>query len=253
MESIFKKIYEIQQKGLAAVICTIIESKGSTPRKAGSKMLVYTDGSIYGTIGGGSLEFLVIKKALKALQENSSGIFDFGLEKDAGMTCGGFAKVFIEPIEVKKKLYIFGGGHIGMFLADMAQKLNFAVTIIDDRENVFTSINNDSIKTINGDFLDVLNSLTFDENSFICIATYQHKIDKLIAGYCATNPYAYLGMIGSKNKVATLKKELINEKTVSEEQFNRINTPIGIGIACQTPEEIVVSILAKLVDVRASK
>jgi xanthine dehydrogenase accessory factor len=60
-------------------------------------------------------------------------------------------------------------------------------------------------------------------------------------------------MIGSKKKVATLKKELVNEKTLSEEQFNRINTPIGIGIACQTPEEIVVSILAKLVDVRASK
>ncbi len=253
MVNIYKKIYEIQQKGLAASICTIIESSGSTPRKAGAKMIVFDDKSIYGSVGGGSLEQAVIKQAHKCLIQNSPGVFEYKFDNNEGTNCGGHTKVFIEVIEPKKRLFIFGAGHIGSFLAQIASKLNFSVTLIDDRANIFDNMTYDSIKCVNTDFTEALKSLSFDKNTFVCSATYKHAIDKTIVEHCAKLNLAYLGMVGSKSKIATIKKDILSNNIVTEDEFNKINTPIGIGIVCKTPEEIAISILAKLIDVSASE
>jgi len=250
MESIYKKISEIQQKGVSAAVCTIIESKGSTPRKSGSKMLVYNSGEIFGTIGGGSLEQLVKKQAIKLIAENNNGIFEYNLEKDAGMSCGGFNKVFIEPIKVKNKLFLFGAGHIGTFLANMASNLNFAVTLIDNRKDIYQAEDNHNVRFLNSSFNEALEVLDFDESTYVCVATYTHDLDKMIIGICAQKSLAYLGMIGSKNKIAAIKKYLLNKNILTEKEFDKVDSPMGIGIVCQTPEEIAVSILAKLIDVR---
>jgi len=119
MMDIYKKIVAIRDKGEDAALVTIVSTGGSTPRQEGAKMLVKADGSIIGTIGGGNLENLAIKEALKVIQKGQPKHLEYHLEADGetGMICGGDVKLFIEPILSTPTIYVFGGGHIGLALA----------------------------------------------------------------------------------------------------------------------------------------
>ena len=99
-------------------------------------MLVYPNGEIEGTIGGGKLEFEVIEKAKTALEKKKSVKFNFKLDTDLGMSCGGYTEVYIEPLLPQLQLYIFGAGHIGKALARYAPDFGFSLTLIDPRENI---------------------------------------------------------------------------------------------------------------------
>lgn len=248
---LFEQLHTNQQNNTPVALCTIIESKGSTPRKAGTKMLVYSSGKIFGTIGGGAFEQMVIQNALQVLAQNKPNIFEFDLQPDLAMNCGGFIKVFIEPIIGKAQLYIFGAGHIGCFLAQLAFLLDFSVTLIDNRPEVLEHISEVRYNKIAGDYLKSAEQLTYNENTFICIVTQNHESDKNLVAYCATKPHCYLGMLGSKNKIAKIKADFQTNSTLTTDQMEQINWPMGIAIAGQTPKEIAVSILAKIVDVRA--
>src|SRR5437868_9780980 len=110
MQDIFQKITEAQRKGIDVALCVIINTKGSTPRETGAKMLVYPDGGIYGTIGGGDLEKKVISNALGVLEKKEPSSFKHDLLHQHNMCCGGSVEIYIEPIMKKNKLYIFGAG-----------------------------------------------------------------------------------------------------------------------------------------------
>ncbi|MBI9067771.1 MAG: XdhC family protein [Salinivirgaceae bacterium] len=253
MNSIYKKLTQIEKSGEQAALCIVIESNGSTPRKASAKMIVYENGTIFGTIGGGNLEHLVTQEALKTIETQKPGIFDYNLILDANMNCGGFAKVYIEPIETQKQLFIFGAGHIGAFLAKISLELGFNVTLIDEREEIFNKLSDANINTINKSHNDAFNELTFNKNTFICVATHNHKYDSEIVAYCAKQAYGYLGMIGSKNKIAKIRSAYLENNILNESEMENINWPMGVNIKCETPQEIAISILAKLVDVKVSK
>jgi len=250
MESIYSELLRIEQNGIPAALCTIIESGGSTPRKEGTKMIIYSDRAIFGTIGGGSLEMMVIEDAIKIIQTNQSSIISYNLKQDLEMTCGGKATVFIEPIVIKSRLFIFGAGHIGSFLAKLAQMLNFSVTLIDERQGIFNQSISTDITQINEPYLEAIQKIDFTVKDFVCVVTHKHENDKQIIAKLAKKELAYIGMIGSKNKVADLSKQFLEEGVLNQNEISRIDWPMGIRINCQTPEEIAVSILAKLVDVR---
>ena len=133
MKNIYEKIIEIQKGSKNAVVCTVVNTKGSTPRKVGAKMVVYESGKIFGTIGGGELEKAVIKNALEQIKENEPKIFRHDLLHQHGMCCGGTVDIYIEPIRMKNKLYIFGAGHTGQALAKYAVNFQFEGVLIDDR------------------------------------------------------------------------------------------------------------------------
>lgn len=253
MSNIYKDLSNIEASGKAAALCILIASSGSTPRKATTKMIVFADGSIKGTIGGGKMEQLVIEEAQRAIESNKAGVFDYHLTKDAGMTCGGTAQVYIEPIESERNLYIFGAGHIGSFLAKISKDLGFKVTLIDERTNIFNNLDLPDVHFINKPHLDTFADLKYNANTFICVTTHSHTYDREIIAHCAKQEFAYLGMIGSKNKIEKSKQLFREKKLLSEAQMEAIDWPMGVKINCQTPEEICISILAKLVDVKASK
>jgi xanthine dehydrogenase accessory factor len=253
MENIYHTLSIITDSGISAALCTLIESAGSTPRKAGSKMIVYPDKTISGTIGGGKLEHMVIQHAIQCMNDNKTGIFHFNLDADAGMSCGGQTTVFIEPVESKKKLIIFGAGHIGSFLAQQAQQLNFSVTLIDERAELLSPKNIPGIETICLPHAEAIPKLKLDSNTFVCVITHKHDYDKEIIGAMGTNELGFLGMIGSKRKIATISKELLDKHILDTTQLEKINWPLGVDIKCQTPQEIAISVLAKLIDVRNSQ
>jgi len=120
VKDILLKIDDIIKSGIKAALCIIVETKGSSPRKTGSKMIVYENGKQEGTIGGGSLELKVIEDAKEIMNGSVAQKFSYDLGDDLSMNCGGSAEVYIEPILQQQQLYIFGAGHIGKVLAKYA-------------------------------------------------------------------------------------------------------------------------------------
>jgi xanthine dehydrogenase accessory factor len=253
MTTIFSKIEEIKKTGRKAALCIITETKGSTPRKTGSKMIVFEDGEIEGTIGGGSLELQVIEDAVGVIFSNEPSIFKHALAKDLGMACGGHHLIYIEPINPENKLYVFGAGHIGKALGHYAPDFGFAVTLIDHREDIFDEEQKSGINCLQSNYLEAVDSLPFDENTFVVIVTPKHSFDEDVLAKCAKKNFAYLGMIGSKTKIAKARKKYLTENTLTEKEVDAVDMPIGIKFNAQTPEEIALSILAKMIDVKNNK
>jgi len=231
-----------------AVLCLVTNTVGSTPRKLGSKMLVYADGSIAGTIGGGNLEHLVIQDALKLISTSTNKSIDYDLIADAGMHCGGKVSVYFEIAQNQFSLFIFGGGHIGKVLSKYANELGFKVTVLDNRPEIFPEQRDKGIKYISGEYPDLFENVDFDKNSFVIATTHKHIYDEEIIAYCLRKPHAYLGMMSSKRKAALIRKRWESLPDIDQEIVKRVFAPIGVDIQCETPEEISISVLAQLID-----
>jgi len=251
-QTIFEKIEELRRQGKKAALCIVTSTSGSTPRKTGAKMLVFEDSTIFETIGGGSIEKDVIDHAIDVIKDGTPIIKSYKLEEDLKMKCGGSMQVYIEPLNIFKKLFIFGAGHVGKAVAKFARELEFDITLFDSREGIFNSNEFEGYKCINNDYLEAIEETVFDENTFIVIVTPKHEYDEVVLKKVVVKLHAYIGMIGSVRKVGIVKKNLLDEKIISQTEIEKINMPIGIPFAAETPNEIAVSIVAKLIDVRNS-
>jgi len=250
MEDIFLKLSEALRGNIGAALCIVISTSGSTPRKEGAKMIVYADGSIFGSIGGGSVEKEVAEMAVRIIPAGKPVKASFNLEADLGMHCGGKMEVYIEPLNPLQKLFIFGAGHIGKALSGFARELGFAVTLFDPREEIFRDEVFSGLTCVNRDYFEAIAEAVFDHNTYIVIVTPKHQYDEDILAAVARKPHAYLGMIGSTRKVDTLKKRFMEEHILTGEELDGIDMPIGIKFRAETPAEIAVSILAKIIDVK---
>src|SRR3982750_3705853 len=135
---VFAAVTAALERGEPAALATIIGPTGSTPRRVGAKMLVFGDGRIVGTIGGGCYENDAFGKAREAIKSRRPQVVHYELSDDfaqeSGLICGGQMDVYIEPIEPSPELYIIGAGHVGFHLARLAHEVGFRVTVVDDRE-----------------------------------------------------------------------------------------------------------------------
>ena len=251
MLEIIEELNQLEKQQIPAALCIVTETSGSTPRKAGAKMLVFADGSAKGTIGGGGIEHQVIKDAVQALAGNKEPYLKhFNLYDDLNMECGGAMQIYIETIGCQPKLYIFGAGHVGRAVAGYAAGLGFRPLVIDQREELIRAWDVPKTEAKAGDYLRIIENLTFDRNTYIVIVTPQHEFDEKVMIACAPREYAYLGMIGSKRKVAEISKRANEFHSISAEILARIDMPIGIPFAAETPAEIAISIVARLIDVK---
>lgn len=250
MESIYKKIEEARSNAQCIALCTIISTKGSTPLKTGAKMIVWPSGKIFGSIGGGALEKKVIKDAIETIEKKGNIVISHNLLQEHGMCCGGNVDVFIETILPYNKLYIFGAGHVGRALAKVSAFAGFEVFLIDERKNELDKISDESVFKLPYKHTEILQSLPFNEYTYITILTYDHKIDREILAYCIEKKRAYLGMIGSKRKVEVTKKLFLSSHIASEQQLLEVDMPMGYDLKSNNPEEIAISILAKIIEIK---
>ncbi len=248
---IFEQIVEARKSNQPLVMATVIQSLGSAPREEGARMLVRPDGTIAGTIGGGAVEQKIIEEALKLFEGGAARMFTYEL-KNIGMECGGGMSVFLEPLVPAPQLVIFGAGHIGACLAQMGKMLEFQVTVVDNRPE-FANAERlpwaDAI--VAEDYIAAIDTLTFTGRTYIIILTHKHAHDFEVLETCLPRQWCYLGMIGSKAKVATVFEQL-KEKGVTEETIKKIHAPVGIRIGASSPAEIAISILAEIVQVRSA-
>jgi xanthine dehydrogenase accessory factor len=247
MESIYNKITEVLKNRQEAALCTIVSTIGSTPLKSGAKMIVWENGQIFGTIGGGRLEKAVTDDAVSVIKNRKPQLFSHELKDQHRMCCGGSLEIFIEPIMQSKKLFIFGGGHVGKAIVKHALDLDFDISVIDSRKEIFNDWTFTGFSKVTGEFADVLPTLGFDESSFIVIATYDHQTDREVLSFCINKPHYYLGMIGSKNKIAITRQKFISAGIAAKEDLDNVDMPVGIDINAETADEIAVSIVAKLI------
>ncbi len=250
---IFEEIYNRRQSGQPFVLATIVRTAGASPRSPGAKMLVFPDGSISHTIGGGTFEKLVIEDCLHLLESGEQHLlkrYSFTKTgKDAtGMACGGEAEVFMEVNGSPKRLIVFGGGHICKDLVRLAQGSEFLITVVDDRPDILSEYGH-PVAVIKTDPDYQENFPALDRNCYVVIVTRSHKCDRLILEQAIRQDTAYLGMIGSKSKVAELFS-LLEQSGVDRAKLDIVHAPIGIDIKGEGPYEIAVSILAELIAVK---
>src|SRR5262249_41288875 len=135
---VFAAVTDALERGEPAALVTIVSTTGSTPQRVGAKMLVFGDGRIVGTIGGGCYENDAFGKAREAIRSRRPQLIHYELDDDSaqetGLICAGQMAVYIEPIEPSPELYVVGAGHVGFHLARLAHEVGFRVHVVDDRE-----------------------------------------------------------------------------------------------------------------------
>jgi xanthine dehydrogenase accessory factor len=161
---------------------------------------------------------------------------------------------FLESVLPPAKLIIAGAGHIGRALAHLGNILDFEVTVIDDRHEYANSVNIPDADHIIADNIgEAMLGLKKDNQTYVVIVTRGHKDDAAALKPCIGSGLAYAGMIGSRNKIASMKADFIENGWATADQWNEIHTPVGIEINSRTVEEIAISIAAELVLIRNSR
>ncbi|HCD71724.1 XdhC/CoxI family protein [Thermovirga lienii] len=249
---LLRLINEETREGRFGVLCTVVRSHGSTPRKLGASMWVRSDGSIAGTIGGGALEKAVIQRALEVMEDPTAPkLYESILrekESQGQAVCGGEVSVLLEPLGMEPKIIIFGAGHVGAALARLASAARFNVIVWDEREEYANQDRFPGCKAVACSLEEAVcgGVIPIARNSYVVVVTRGHSLDEEVVRSLEGKPMAYLGVIGSRRKISFMRKSLM-EKGVSEEFLDSIFQPIGLPIRAETPEEIALSILAEIV------
>jgi xanthine dehydrogenase accessory factor len=257
MEDVLAALTRALERGEIAALVTIVAAHGSTPQRVGAKMLVFRDGRTVGTIGGGCYENDAFWKAREALNTRRSRLVHYELSDDlaeeSGLICGGQMDVFIEPIEPAPRLYIIGAGHVGYQLGQIAPTVGFRLHVVDDRQKFanherFGAADEVVVENI----ADWARSAEVPESAFVVVLTRGHRQDFDVLRALAGRTFRYLGLIGSRAKVARLTDALLADG-VSADWLRQLHAPIGFDIGAISPEEIAVAILAELIAVRRGK
>jgi len=249
-----REMIRLLEDGEKVALCTIIEKVGSGPRDVGARVIVGEDGKTAGTIGGGNLERLLIDEALKALREGKPRKVVFSLHKgkkegkiETGLICGGELTIFIDVIEPKQRLIIIGAGHVAWPLARLADIMGFSLTVVDDNEELANKERYPMAeKIITGNFIEILDKVEVGPRDLVVIVHGEPEHDYMALEKIIKRKPAYIGLLGSRAKVATLVKRL-KATGISDEDLETLHAPLGLDIGAQTPEEIGISILAEII------
>jgi len=345
---VFDDIVDLLESGESFVLATVLTRMGSAPRSAGARMIVRSDKSIRGTVGGGILEALVRRMSEEVFADRCATVREFNLTADdagqIGMICGGRVRVLmqfmdassgtcrelygrisssmaanrkswlvtrvppaggssaslpqwllradgsvlgagepflpgeenflrsllgerhgflhfegsqyhIESLFSRGTVFIFGAGHVGQALAEATSRVDFRTVVLDDRGEFANRERIPSAdEVIVPPTLDAaMEGLGVDEDSYIVIVTRGHAHDRTVLHQALKTKAGYIGMIGSRSKRDATYKALAETGEFGEDAFERVHSPIGLAIGAETPEEIAVSILAEMIQVRAGK
>ncbi len=254
MNTIYEAVAEALRRGETVAVATIVQTRGSTPRRVGTKMLIRRDGAITGTVGGGALEAAIIEAAQEALAEGESRLVHHGLradrrEEDLGI-CGGDLDVFVDVVAPQVTLLLIGAGHIAVPLARLAPPLGFRTVVLDNRAEYANRDRFPQAEEIRVEDVEAaLGSLDITPSTWIVIATPSHESDAVALRAVVESSAAYIGLLGSRRKVSLIFKALRRDG-VGEEALARIHAPIGLDLGGETPEEIALSIMAEMVMLR---
>jgi len=252
MENLLQIALAAAKKGQSYAFATVVDAtlKG-TPQKAGAKMIVLSDGTLIGTIGGGRNEKAAKDECLKAIKTGKPYMVTYDFFGGEGQSvCGGQIKVFIEPFIGRIKLIICGAGHIALPLSALGKMLNFHVTVIDNRPEFTNKKRFPHVDTIAvGPHAVELAKIPLDAQSCVMIVTQGNEFDFECLQAVITADFGYLGVISSKAKRVKFFNRL-RAQNIPQKHLNRVKIPAGLDIGALTPEEIAVSIVSEIISIK---
>jgi xanthine dehydrogenase accessory factor len=234
------------------VMATIVSTESSVPRRSGTKMLIYEDGTQVGTVGGGAMEHRVVEAARESLRTGNTQLLTYSLLEptrgDPGV-CGGTVDIYLEPYMPEHTVFVIGAGHIGRAVVDLADWLGYRTIVTDDREGTV------SAETMpkadfrhHGTVSEALAKHKLTENTSVVVVSRNAEIDIDAVPQLLGTPARYIGVMGSRRRWQTVRKQLL-EAGVDDSSLERIHTPVGIELHAETVEEIAVSILSEVIKV----
>jgi xanthine dehydrogenase accessory factor len=250
---VFKIVAEAQAQGQDVALATVVRTHGSVPRHAGSKMVVWPDGRIAGTVGGGMLETRVIEAALQAIGDARPALVSYSMSDmevgDVGV-CGGTVEVFVEPVLPAPTVLVIGCGHVGKAVAELAKWVGFRVVVSDDRADLCSE---EHIPGMDGYVVaaakDVADRVRITSQTYVAAMTRGQIVDLDLLPPLVKSPARYIGLIGSRRRW-TITADALREKGVTEDQLNRVCAPVGLELQAETPREIAVSVVAEIIMVQ---
>ncbi|MGI4836821.1 MAG: xanthine dehydrogenase accessory protein XdhC [Janthinobacterium lividum] len=249
MNNWISALADLQAQGEPCVLVTIIEELGSTPRNAGSKMVVSAR-QLFDTIGGGHLEYEAMRIAREMLANASQGphLQRFSLGASLGQCCGGATVLLFEPMAaVQAQIAVFGAGHVGRALVPLLASLPCRVRWIDSREQEFPEqIPAGVHKIVAEEPVEEVDELP--AGSYCIVMTHNHQLDlELSAAILARNDFTWFGLIGSKTKRAKFEHRL-RDRGFAPAVLQRMRCPMGLAeVKGKLPIEIAVSIAAEII------
>lgn len=249
---IYEELVRLSRGGIPAALATVVESAGSSPRKAGAKMLVRSDATLLGSIGGGRVELETVEAALETLKSGAPRTLAFNLTEEYGHVCGGRLLVYIEPTCIQPRLAIIGAGHVGQALATVAQFAGFRVAVADDRPEYTTPDRFPAADTLlTCSAAEAMAAIGIDAATSVVITTTGFEKDFDAVRAALATSARYIGIIGSRRKREVLVRTL-GDEGYSQHDIDRLTLPVGLPIGGDTPQEIAVSIVAQLIQLRRS-
>jgi xanthine dehydrogenase accessory factor len=244
------------ESGQRAVLLTVVNAAGSTPRRNGAKMLLREDGSVVGTIGGGTMEERAVIDARAALESgvSTTNRYQMGgrLDQSVGL-CGGQMDVSIEVLTPAARLLIIGAGHIAHALAALAAIAGMDVIIVDDRPQWATKERFPGARELHVVAYDRVSEalapipVTITPSTAVVLATWgwdEPALQQVLA-----TPSFYIGLVGSRRKLKLISAGLA-AKGFDPATIARVRAPAGLDLGGETPAEIAVSILAEILMLR---
>ncbi len=259
MRRFLERLDEHLRAGRPVAVATVVWARGSTPRKAGARMIVRPDGGIDFTIGGGPFEALVIEDAKEALRTGAGGLKAYRFlpvgENATGMTCGGEVEVFLEVHRRPPRVVVFGGGHVALPLARLAKDTGFRVAVIDDRADFASAArfpSADEVVHAQGGY--VRTDVPLDEDDRVVIVTRCHETDEACLRRVLDEDrrVAYVGVVASRRKAKVMFAKLLRDG-YPKERLDDVRAPIGLDLGAETPEEIAVAIVAEILALRGGR
>ena len=250
----YEQVMRAKRENKVYAIASVVSTEGNTPRKAGAKMLVFADGKIHGSVGGGIVEKQTIEDCLSAMRSGKTVLKTYSaLPKETvekGMVCGNNMTIFIEPGERLPYLYLCGCGHVAQAVLPLAKAIGYYVVAIDARdisgyEDALASA--DELHILES--FDKIGELDLIPGSAFVVCSFSHKTDGDILNVVLGKGPSYVGMLGGKPKIRALFTRL-KENGYPEEALRQVHAPIGLDIGGEKPAEIAVSIMAEVIAAR---
>ncbi|MGC4026794.1 MAG: xanthine dehydrogenase accessory protein XdhC [Mesorhizobium sp.] len=258
MTSLVKELSEFLDRASDAALVQVASAKGSTPREAGTWMLVARD-AIFGTIGGGQLEYMAIDKARELLALDGGAVMlDIPLGPEIGQCCGGRVGLSVSRLDaamreelqaqlaredaVQPQVYVFGGGHVGRALAAALSLLPVKTIVVETRAEEIKGLP----KTVEARLTPMPEEAVREApaGSAFLVLTHDHALDfMIVAEALKRTDSAYVGMIGSKTKKATFRSWYLRTAGGTEAMFDRLVSPIG-GDSVKDKRPAVIAALA---------
>jgi len=254
-ENILAELLAARERREPCALATVAATRGSVPREAGAKVLIFADGRIVGTIGGGKFEALVVTDAQAAMGTKAPLLKTYPLHEDSadsfGAICGGEVTVLIEPQIVKEALFIVGAGHCGQALCRLARECGWHVAVIDDRADLLAGcVAHERIGTPAPEFIA---SRAWQRDDALVLVSQNFEVDREALAAALAHPGAgYVGMIGSTRKVRRVFDDL-QVRGFDATALAQIFAPIGLDLGTDSPTEIAVSIVAEMLRVLRGK